>query len=280
MFDLKEAQMQDLTIVIPTKNPGEKLRTCLSYIGKDFAKKIIVIESNQSIQSEEICKEFAADFLVFKWNGKYPKKRNWLLLNHTPETKWVLFIDDDELITKESKLLLIEAIQKQHIAGYWLKYERWVNDKKLKFGYPLFKLALFQTNAGLYERIEENYWSSLDMEIHEHPILAGPTEKLNTNIIHQISIDAEDWQVKHEKYAKWEAQRILTMSATSTKSHSLNQKIKYAILRTPFSGFIFFTGAYLLMGGFLDGVRGFEYAYLKAGYFNRISSEIKNIKEA
>jgi glycosyltransferase involved in cell wall biosynthesis len=280
MFDLKEVYMQDLTIVIPTKNPGEKLRTCLSHIGKDFAKEIMVIESNPSKLSEEICKEFDAEFLVFNWNGKYPKKRNWFLLNHTPKTKWVLFLDDDEWITKESKLLLSEAMQKPHNAGYWLNYEQRVNGKKLKFGYPLFKLALFQTKSGLYERIEEDSWSSLDMEIHEHPILDGKTKKLNTNIIHQISIDAEDWKVKHDKYAKWEAQRILTMSEADTKSHSLNQKIKYVSLQTPFSGFIFFIGSYLLMGGFLDGAKGLEYALLKASYFNRITSEIKKIKKS
>ncbi|MBL7696632.1 MAG: hypothetical protein JNK79_00670 [Chitinophagaceae bacterium] len=41
-------------------------------------------------------------------------------------------------------------------------------------GYPLKKLALFRVSSGEYEQIDENYWSPLDMEVHEHPCLHEP----------------------------------------------------------------------------------------------------------
>ena len=32
----------------------------------------------------------------FKWDGKFPKKRNWVLRNYKFKTPWVLFLDADE----------------------------------------------------------------------------------------------------------------------------------------------------------------------------------------
>jgi len=271
----KEQTLQDLTIAIPCKNSGEKLRQCLKHMGEGFAKKIVIIESENNIRSNQIANEFGADLLHFNWDGHYPKKRNWFLLNHKPSTKWVLFLDDDEWLTEKAKEALMEALNKTSYQGFWLKYSIYIGGEKLSFGYPLYKLALFKTDAGLFEKLEEDHWSNLDMEIHEHPILDGPVGKLNTEIEHLVDLDQIDWKVKHEKYAAWEAKRYFQLKQTKSKILTPVQKIKYFILQTPFSGMIFFIGSYLIMGGILDGRKGFKYAYMKAEYFQNISKEIK-----
>lgn len=275
----KDQNIQDLTIAIPCKNSGEKLRECLNQIGKGFAKKIVIIESENNFVSSEIANEFGAELLHFNWNGHYPKKRNWFLLNHKPSTKWVLFLDDDEWLTEKAKEALTVAMNQTFYHGFWLKYSIYIGGKKLSFGYPLYKLALFQTAAGLFEKLEEDHWSNLDMEIHEHPILDGPVGKVKTKIEHRVNLDQTDWKIKHEKYATWEAKRFIHLRKIKNETLTIIQKIKYFILQTPFSGMFFFMGSYLIMGGMLDGRKGFKYAYMKAAYFQRISQEIKKLKK-
>ena len=40
-----------------------------------------------------------AKVIDFNWQGDSPKKRNWVLLNYTFTTPWVLFLDADEKLT-------------------------------------------------------------------------------------------------------------------------------------------------------------------------------------
>src|SRR5690554_3999958 len=93
----------DLTIAIPVKNEEKNLPGCLSAIGNDLASRIVVIDSGSTDRTQQIAKQFGADVVDFKWNGKFPKKRNWFLRTHTPATKWILFLDADEYLTDEFK---------------------------------------------------------------------------------------------------------------------------------------------------------------------------------
>jgi glycosyltransferase involved in cell wall biosynthesis len=87
---LEGVKMLDLTIAIPVRNEEKNLPGCLEAIGKHFAEKIVIIDSDSTDQTTDISRRFGADVVNFKWDGKFPKKRNWFLRNHTPTTKWVL----------------------------------------------------------------------------------------------------------------------------------------------------------------------------------------------
>ena len=85
-----------VTVAIPVKNEEANLARCLERLGR-FAE-IIVIDSGSTDQTAEIAMEFGAKLVDFRWDGKYPKKRNWLLINEPPAQEWVLFLDADEYI--------------------------------------------------------------------------------------------------------------------------------------------------------------------------------------
>jgi glycosyltransferase involved in cell wall biosynthesis len=270
--------MLDLTIAIPVKNEAHQIAECINQIGNDFAKYIDVIDSNSTDDTAEIAKELGANVIQFNWDGKYPKKRNWYLFNYTPKSKWVLFLDADELLTENFKRKIKEILPLTQHKGFWLNYSIYMNDYKLKAGYPLKKLALFQTNFGFYEKIEEENWSKLDMEIHEHPIVNGSLGLISEKIEHNVNFDHVNWKQKHIEYAKWEAKRFSKLKYTNGNKHlTLFQKIKYTILKTPFAGVIFFIGSFVFMLGFIDGLKGLKYNWLKAFYFNRVSTEIKQL---
>lgn len=268
-----------LTIVIPVKNEEQNLPGCLAAIGHNFAQEIVVIDSESTDRTREIAESFGARVIDFQWNGQFPKKRNWYLRNHTPFTEWVLFLDADEYLTDEFKQALTHALKAPDKVGYWLNYTVYFMGKRLRGGYPLKKLALFRVGAGEYEYIDEKQWSHLDMEIHEHPILAGNIGTIKAKIDHRDFRDIAHYVAKHNEYSSWEAARYLRMTA-QTKSIPLTwkQRIKYRLLRTPLAGPAFFFGSFFLLGGFLDGSRGFAFAMLKMAYFTEIYCKIKELK--
>lgn len=266
----------DLTIVIPTKNEEKNLPGCLNSIGKDFAKEVVLVDSNSTDRTREIAENFGVTYINFQWNGQFPKKRNWYLRNHPPITRWVLFLDADEYLTEEFKIALRKALDDTSVVGYWLNYTIYFMGKRLRAGYPLKKLALFQTGAGEYEYIDEKRWSHLDMEIHEHPVLTGKIGKIKEKIDHRDFRGTSHYVTKHNEYSSWEAARYLKMVQSDDRSRlTWKQHIKYALVRTPLIGPIFFLGSFFMMGGFIDGARGFAFSILKTAYFTEIYCKIK-----
>ena len=273
----------NLTIAIPVRNEEQNLPICLAHIGSDLAQKVVIIDSGSTDRTVEIAKEWGATVVNFVWDGKFPKKRNWFLLNHQPMTKWVLFLDADELLTDAFKTELREALQSQNnYVGYWLRYTVYFLNRQNRGGYFLHKLALFQVGAGEYEYIEEDQWSRLDMEIHEHPVLTGTIGVIRSKIDHRDLRGVSYYVTKHNEYSSWEAARFLRLSQdTHTKQRwSLMQRIKYGLMQTPLLGPLYFLGSFFIMGGFRDGSRGFTFAVLKMAYFTQIYLKIRELKEA
>ena len=269
--------MLDLTIAIPVKNEEKNLPACLSAIGRGFVRKVVIIDSGSTDGTQEIAQQFGVEVVDFKWDGKFPKKRNWYLRSHKPDTKWILFLDADEVLTKDLKEELLATLPNSDKVGYWLNYSIYFEGKPLKGGYPLKKLALFRFGAGEYERIDEEAWSQLDMEIHEHPVLRGEIGTIHSRIDHRDLRGPEAWKKKHEEYAQWEARRYRAMVGDPSVRRQWTpiQRIKYALMGTPLIAPAFFLGCFLLMGGFRDGRRGFAWARLKAGYFSEVTKLVR-----
>ena len=100
----------DITIAIPVKNEEKNLGGCLDAIGDDFARSIVLIDSQSTDGTLEIARAYGIDVVDFKWDGKFPKKRNWFLRNHSIQTEWIMFLDADEYLTAEFKNELRQKI--------------------------------------------------------------------------------------------------------------------------------------------------------------------------
>lgn len=268
----------NLTIAIPAKNEEKNLPGCFNAIGKDLAQDIIVIDSGSTDRTKEIALSYGAKVVDFVWDGRFPKKRNWYLRNHPPVTTWVLFLDADEFLTEEFKSELKEKLCNEEKAGYWLNYTTYFLGKQLRGGYPLRKLALFRVGAGEYEQINEEKWSKLDMEVHEHPILKGEVGEIKSKIDHQDFRGVYEYVLKHNEYACWEAARFIKAAGHArllANKWTWKQRLKYRLMRTVFIGPAYFLGSFFLFGGFKDGARGFALAILKMCYFTQIYCKIR-----
>ncbi len=264
-----------ITVAIPIRNEERNLEQCLERLSR-FAD-VVIIDSQSTDNSVAIAQKHGARVIQFEWNGQYPKKRNWFLQTHTPEQPWVLFLDADEFIDDGFCDELARAITNAGIDGYWLNYTNYFLGSRLNHGIRQRKLALFRVGKGQYERIDEERWSGLDMEIHEHPIIDGPTGEILAPIDHRDYKGLENFISKHREYALWEAQRYLRLHSTSDAQDSFTdrQKFKYAHLAKWWYPGFYFLAAYIARLGFLDGVAGFHYAFYKMWYFKTIRLLIK-----
>lgn len=266
-----------VSVIISVKNEEINLPRCLSKL-KRFSE-LVVVDSGSTDKTQEIAREFDARIVNFKWNGKFPKKRNWTLQNITLKNEWVLFLDADEFVTEAFVNEVAIKIKNPNYNGYTLKFENYFMGKKLRYGYGFKKSALFLKSKGAYEKIDEDLWSHLDMEVHEHPIIEGEIGIIKEKIIHRDFKSLEHYIDKHNAYSTWEANRYLQLKGRKNNQMSLNQKIKYLLLDTGFLPFIYFIGAYIVKCGFLDGKQGYNLALYKAYYFFQIKTKIELIKK-
>jgi glycosyltransferase involved in cell wall biosynthesis len=277
-----QTPLSDVTVVIPVKNEGTNLPVCLARLA-GFGN-IVVVDSGSSDETCAIARDAGADVLAFDWDGKFPKKRNWVLETYAFKTEWVLFLDADEFVSEAFKAELAGVLQDTEFVGYWLNYERWFLGKQLRHGDEFNKLALFRVGAGAYERMEENQWSALDMEIHEHPVLDGAIGEISAPIEHNEYRGLHHYIAKHNEYASWEASRTLCLTGKEcgVKSESeewqgltARQQAKYRHIAKWWAAPVYFIRGYIFKGGFLDGAVGFHFALGKAIYFYQIRLKIK-----
>ena len=274
--------LNDVTVVIPVKNEATNLPVCLGRL--DVFSKIVVVDSGSSDATCAIAREAGAEVLVFAWDGKFPKKRNWVLQTYKFSTKWVLFLDADEFVSEAFKAELADVLQDTDCVGFWLNYERWFLGKQLRHGDEFNKLALFRVGAGAYERIEENQWSALDMEIHEHPVLDGAIGEISAPIEHNEYRGLHHYIAKHNEYASWEASRTLCLigkdrgvkyESDEWQGLTPRQQAKYRHIAKWWAAPVYFIRGYIFKGGFLDGAAGFHFALGKAIYFYQIRLKLK-----
>ena len=265
-----------ITVIVSVKNEALNLPSCLDKL-KRF-DQIIVVDSGSTDDTTTIAAEMGAEILQFQWNGKFPKKRNWALQNGNLRHEWILFLDADEFVTDKFVDEVATKTLDPSYNGYTIQFENYFMGKKLRYGYGFNKSALFKKSKGAYEKIDEDLWSHLDMEVHEHPIIEGNVGIIKAKVIHKDFKNLEHYIDKHNAYSTWEAQRYLQLKKSKNIHLSLNQKIKYGLLNTGLLPLVYFIGAYFLKLGFLDGKEGFYLARFKSHYFFQIQTKVALLK--
>lgn len=260
-----------VTVVIPIKNEEINLSECLSRLSR--FSEVVVVDSQSSDRSIEIAKLYGVEVVQFVWDGAFPKKRNWFLLNGTIKNKWVLFLDADEFVDELFCEELMVKIDDIRYNGFWITYDNFFCGKKLRYGLPQRKLALFRLGAGLYEKIDECKWSALDMEVHEHPMIHGDVGEIYTRVEHNDQSGLSVFMERHRNYAMWESSRYLTLRQAPIESltrRTRRQRLKYKHIEKWWFPWVYFAYSYVLSRGFLDGAPGFSYAFYKLWYFETV----------
>lgn len=269
--------MISVSVVIPVKNEEQNLPHCLPLLQR--YSEVVVVDSASTDTTREIVQSFGATLVDFKWDGAFPKKRNWVLRNIELKNEWVLFLDADEYVSDTFNDEVNRVVQNAVSDGFWITYHNHFMGKLLKHGDPMRKLALFRKSKGEYERIEEDAWSHLDMEVHEHPIIEGEIGKIEAPIEHRDYKDFSSYLRRHNEYSTWEAHRyIAALHGKGFAGLTGRQRMKYRLLDSWMLGPIYFVGSYCFRLGFLDGKAGWMLAMNKMIYFFQIKCKINELK--
>jgi glycosyltransferase involved in cell wall biosynthesis len=269
-----------VTVCIPARNEAKNLPVCLASLGGNF-HQTVVVDSQSTDATREIASAAGAKVLEFLWGGKFPKKRNWALRNHRWETPWVLFLDADERVTPEFVEELRRVLPTTDKTGFWISFTDWFMGRPLHHGDVFCKLALFRIGAGEYEHFPEEWWSDLDMEVHEHPVLDGEIGEIKARLEHHDYRGLHSYIWRHNEYSTWEANRFMWLASAGAEEWNKlipRQRFKYRHLDKWWFAPLHFLIGYFLKRGFLDGLVGLRFALMKRRYFADIRLKIKEAR--
>jgi glycosyltransferase involved in cell wall biosynthesis len=263
-----------VSILIPAKNERANLRACLESCR--FAAEVVVVDSASTDGTREIAAEFGATVVDFKWDGRFPKKKNWALAHVPWRHDWVFILDADERITPELAAELRRVIAAPDCDGYYVNRRFWFLDGWLMHCgyYPSWNLRFFRHQLGRYEQFADvSDTGSGDNEVHEHVILSGRVGHLRGEMEHYAFPTIDIWVEKHNRYANWEA-RLLNSAAGSSAAATAaldpalarKRRLKHLASRLPFRATQRFIYHYVVRAGFLDGYRGWVFCRLMGFY--------------
>ncbi|HVW19753.1 MAG TPA: glycosyltransferase family 2 protein [Opitutaceae bacterium] len=263
-----------ISVLIPAKNEAGNLRACLE--SARFADEIVVVDSGSTDGTREIARECGATVVEFRWDGRFPKKKNWALAQVPWKHEWVFILDADERITPGLAAELEQVVRAPAADGYYVNRRFWFLDGWLRHCgyYPSWNLRFFRHGLGRYEQFEGVAdTGSGDNEVHEHVVLRGASARLRHEMEHYAFPSIAVWLEKHNRYSNWEARllaspagRISARQADLDPALARKRRLKALAGRLPFRPALRFAYHYFWRAGFLDGYRGYVFCRLMAFY--------------
>lgn len=256
MSPQKDGPCIGLSVVILTLNEQDDICKCIDSLGS-FIDSVFIVDSGSHDGTTSLAKSRGAHVYTNTTSGPFliSEQRNWALVNCMELRDWILFLDADEILTKNLRSEIISAISDpcQHFDGYLLAPEFCYWGKKVKrfMGYPNWHARLVKKATGL----------CFDGGVWEH--FKNPSQynigKLSSPYIHNFnSKGLEYWIQKHNRYSTCEA--VLIYSCISGNPEPLestkNQRKRMLAARLwPFRPIAVVFYRYFYKLGFLDGYR-------------------------
>ena len=240
-----------LTVVIITKNEASRIKECLESVA-GWAGEIILVDDESTDQTRQIAADYTDKILVRKMDIE-GKHRNWAYAQSVNE--WVLSLDADEQLTRESKEEIEVALadssdevaftipRKNFLADYWL---RWAGQ------YPSAQLKLFRKDKFKWEEVE----------VHPRAFLQGRTTPLSQPLMHYTYRDYGDFLKKLNKQSSLEAKKWFDVYKVNPKKANYKMNLTHALWRCLDR----FFRAYLRKQGWRDGFRGFMISFFASLY--------------
>lgn len=262
--------MADVTILILTKNEEVNLPDCLESV-KDFAERVVVVDSGSDDRTLEIAKTYGADVFYNPWIN-YAKQFTWGLENTNIQTKWTMRLDADERLTPElikELEMLMEKHAKDDVNGITMEAWLYFMNRRLKYGGPQKrKLMLFKTGIGKIE----------DREMDEHTYLTeGRSVSANEKFLHYDFKNLTFYIEKLNGYATREMKDYINFEEREQVDEELNDDTIQATRNKKYGfyykfpkflrAFLLFIYVYIFRLGFLDGKEGFLYHFLYSFFY-------------
>jgi len=231
-----------ISATIITLNEERNIERCIQSLS-EVADEIIVLDSNSTDKTEEICLSHNVVFVKRDWEGYAASKNH---LNSLAQFDYILSIDADEALDNELKQAILEIKKTDspqiyslnrltNYCGRWIKHSGW---------YPDVKTRLFPKEGSRWE----------GEFVHEELIYPSAFEviQLKGHLEHYSYYSYKGHRERADKYSTLTAQK---MDKAGKKASPLKPYL---------SGLARFVSMYFIKGGVLDGKMGFKIAQISA----------------
>lgn len=240
-----------------------------------------MVDSDSTDQTQHLAIAAGANVIEFRWNGKYPKKKQWSLDNLPFSFDWVLFLDADEQVPPELATEIREILQTTAHSGLIVGYDYVFDGRILTHGAQAEKLVLFNRHKGRFVEQDDleadNMW---EVEGHYQPVIVGTVGHLQNRMLHNDHESLFHYFDRHNRYTDWEAvMRSNVPSGTFAESHGSNRaRMKRIFAHMPGKPLVAFVYSFVIKRGFLDGRAGFDFAMSRAFYYWQVGLKQRELK--
>lgn len=226
-----------LSVIVLTKNEEKNIGKCLKFL--NWCDEIVVIDDYSEDKTVDISKQSGAKVIQHHLGNDFNKQRNFGL----SQTKgdWILFIDADEIVTKELQEEIKKYLEVDWLNGCFIKRQDKFMGRWLKHGEPIKNRFLRLARRGT------GRWLN---KVHEIWQVREPTITLRNPLLHDGETSISSFINKIDYYSTLRASEL----ATKKKKSNIGQIIFYPLGK--------FLQNYFLKLGFLDGIPGFSLAFL------------------
>jgi len=162
------------------KNGGQNLRPCLESV-QGIVSQIVIADTGSTDNTVEIARDFGATIMSVPWENHYAKARNAALEPVT--TDWVLVLDADEELDRESGKKIPQLLNAADVGGYLTPIRNYV---ATRFGRGWDRVAvsndhpherakdapafIVHENCRFFRRHKDIYFAGRVHELVEHQI--------------------------------------------------------------------------------------------------------------
>ena len=244
-----------LTVVILTQNEENNLPRCLAGIPQRYP--IVIVDSGSTDATLAIARQRGCAVFENPWPG-FARQRNFALENCGITSRWVLFVDADEVYPAEfyawfeADMAASDSTDLVMVPSILFLREKRLNHAP---GYPIYHPRLVRREA---TKFVTNHTGHGEAVLNTARMAYSPIP-YNHYFYHGEIIE---WMHKHIGKAAQEVRPRPTAGAMLTT----RGRISVWLGRSAFRIFARFLYHYVLRGGFLDGAAGLEFALMFTWY--------------
>ncbi len=232
-----------LSVVMAAHNEQATIEGCLAQLG-GLADEVVVLDAQSSDGTAKIAARLADR--VIPTTNKAMLEVNKNLAMDAATRRWVLVLDPDERLSARLKDAIREVVERddEHIAGYWMARRNYILGQWFRtMGmYPGSQLRLVRNGEGRFSESEHH----LPMAVQ------GPVGFLAGDLVHLSDSHVSEIVSKRTRYAQFAAEQMYERGVPFSARRLASEPLRS------------FLRQYLLLGGWLEGVRGLIYAGLSA----------------
>lgn len=231
--------MNTVSVCVVTKNEAHNIVACLTSVA--WADEIIVIDSESTDNTVELCRNFTDKIVVMPWLGCGPQREEIYKL---ATSDWVLLLDADERVTPKLAAEIQEVLQSPTCSAYEIPFQSYYCGKRIRFGDWM--------NEKHIRLLKRDQCKIIPRLVHFGIDVNGKVGRLHQHITHYSFPNVNSVINKMHSYS------------TAGAQHYFNKGKSTSMLSAIGHGLFTFLRSYIFRFGFLDGRQGFMLAVSNA----------------